>query len=192
MENDKNGILSGAADSLSGKKPIPEKVVKHIITRKGKNADGKPVNIHTHVHEHPVHPDEEHVTEGNKGLADHMKKHLGDPDNDAAADAAAKPDTANPDATKTGVAPVVPTGGTGAASNSPTSATKNSGAATGGAVTITMSPSSTSTGTTTGAGAGANKGSSGKDAGKSEKSDKPQNVHIHVDARGVSGHANGQ
>ena len=192
MENVKNNPLSGVADELGGAKPTPAKVVKHIVTRQGKNAAGKPVNIHTHVHEHSAHPDEEHVTEGNDALANHMKKHIGDPGADAdqdAADPAAKPDTSDPDATTPGVSPVIPAGGTGAASNSPTSATRNSGAATGGAVTITMSPSSTSTGTTTGAGAGANKGGNGQDKGDGKSEKPPQNVNITVDARGMSGHA---
>jgi hypothetical protein len=87
----------------------------------------------------------------------------------------------------------IPTGGTGAASNSPTSATKNSGAATGGAVTITMSPSSTSTSTGS-SGPGSSSGTgSGKDAGEKggKEAEKHQHVHIKVDARGMSGHANG-
>jgi len=175
----------GVASILGGKPDTAPKEINHIVTRKGTTASGKPVNVHTHVHKNPAHPDEEHVTEGNKGLADHMTKHLGEAKEDApdtnAANAPAKPDATASQA--------IPTGGTGAASNSPTSATRNSGAATGGAVTITMSPSSTSTGTTTGAGAGASKGGNGNDksGGKSEKP--PQNVNITVDARGMSGHA---
>jgi hypothetical protein len=76
----KNSAMSSIAEDLGGHADKPAKVIKHVIVRKAKNKDGKHINIHTHVHTHPeAHPDEEHVTEGNDGLAEHMLEHQGEP-----------------------------------------------------------------------------------------------------------------
>ena len=71
------GTLASVSDELSGKAAKPKKEIKHIITKKA--ADGKN-HIHTHVHTHPEHhPDEDHVSQGNDGLASHMLEHMGTP-----------------------------------------------------------------------------------------------------------------
>jgi hypothetical protein len=77
------------AEELAGKSEKPAKEIKHIIVKKAKTKDGKHVNVHTHVHTHPEHhPDEEHVTEGNDGLVEHMLEHQGEPNpGEAEADA---------------------------------------------------------------------------------------------------------
>jgi hypothetical protein len=62
------------AGSLGGSE-TPKKEIKHIITRKAKSGG----HIHTHVHTHPAHPDEDHVTHGDDQLAEHMMMHMGTP-----------------------------------------------------------------------------------------------------------------
>lgn len=66
-------------DELGGKKKKGPKEIKHIISRKGKDHEGNHVVIHTHVHTHPEHADEEHISDGDDQLADHMMEHLGTP-----------------------------------------------------------------------------------------------------------------
>ena len=76
----KHSAMDAVAGELGGKKEeTPKKEIKHIIVRKAKNKEGKHVNIHTHVHTHPAHPDEEHTTEGNDQLVDHMLENQGEP-----------------------------------------------------------------------------------------------------------------
>ena len=61
----------------------PKKVIKHIISRKVHGG-----HVHTHVHTHPAHPDEEHVTQGTDGMVDHMLEHNSEPNpGEAEADA---------------------------------------------------------------------------------------------------------
>lgn len=98
----KNNPMASVADELGGKSEKPAKEIKHIIVRKGKTKDGKHVNVHTHVHTHPQHhPDEEHVTEGNDGLVNHMLDHQGEPN----------PGEAEADAGQSGIPGAAPTGG---------------------------------------------------------------------------------
>ncbi len=95
------------SDELGGKKEKPKKEIKHIITKK--SADGKH-HIHTHVHTHPEHPDEEHVSTGNDGLVDHMLEHQGEP-NPGEAEADAGQSGIEPQATAGAAAQPQPTQG---------------------------------------------------------------------------------
>ena len=75
------------SDELAGKKEDkPKKEIKHIITRKDHGGKG---HIHTHVHTNPAaHPDEEHVTNGDDEMAEHMMQNMGTPNpGEAEADA---------------------------------------------------------------------------------------------------------
>lgn len=64
-----------AKHSMSGGEDKPKKEIKHVITRK---AHGKGY-IHTHVHTHPAHPDEEHISPDQDGMVEHMMEHMGSP-----------------------------------------------------------------------------------------------------------------
>jgi hypothetical protein len=64
-----------------GSEKPPKKEIKHIIT--SKTHDGK--YMHKHVHHHPSHEDEVHVSNDLAGLKDHMAAHAdGGADSDAA------------------------------------------------------------------------------------------------------------
>jgi len=80
--------MKSVADELGGKSEKPAKEIKHIVSRKAKTKDGKHVVVHTHVHTHPAHPDEEHVTSGDDEMAEHMMQNMGTPNpGEAEADA---------------------------------------------------------------------------------------------------------
>ena len=82
----KHNAMDAVAGELGGKKEeTPKKEIKHIITRKAHGGKG---HIHTHVHTHPAHPDEEHVTQGDDDMAEHMMQAMGSPNpGEAEADA---------------------------------------------------------------------------------------------------------
>lgn len=74
--NAMSGPMAGAADALSGKVDKPKKEIKHIKTEKAKNGG----YIHTHTHTHPeAHPDEQHISADQDGMAAHMMEHMGTP-----------------------------------------------------------------------------------------------------------------
>ena len=82
----KHGTMSSVAEELGGKSEKPKKEIKHMHNKKAAGGKG---HIHVHVHTHPeVHPDEEHVRNGNDGLADHILENMGAPNpGEAEADA---------------------------------------------------------------------------------------------------------
>src|SRR5208337_3728997 len=107
----KHNSMSSVAEELGGKAATPKKEIKHIITKKAAGGKG---HIHVHVHTHPeVHPDEEHISNGNDGLADHMMEHMGEPN----------PGEAEADAGQSGIPPAAASGGAPAAGPAPNAAT---------------------------------------------------------------------
>ena len=60
------------------KAAMPKKVVHEMKIRRGKSGG----HIITHVHKHPVHPDEEHVTSTKEDLMKHVMEHMGKPEPD--------------------------------------------------------------------------------------------------------------
>lgn len=78
-----NDVYDAIKEHLSGSEEKPPKRIKHIITRKVHGG-----HLHTHVHDHPAHPDEEHVTQGTDGMVDHLLQHNSEPNpGEAEADA---------------------------------------------------------------------------------------------------------
>ena len=69
-------LKEAVKSELSGEHKKAPKVIKHIVTKKDAGGKG---HIHVHVHTHPEdHPDEEHISQGNDGLMDHMMQHMGE------------------------------------------------------------------------------------------------------------------
>jgi len=97
-----NSTYGLAADKMSGGEHKPEKAIHHITTRKAANNS----HIHEHHHTHPEHhPMEEHTTQGDDGMVEHMMANMGQPNpGEAEADAGQSgiPATAAP---PTGAAP---------------------------------------------------------------------------------------
>lgn len=74
-ENMKHKKMAAAAEHLSDHKPAKApKKIKHIITAKAASGG----YTHTHVHDHPDHPDEMHVSPNMDGMMDHMMQHMGE------------------------------------------------------------------------------------------------------------------
>ena len=79
---DTYGLAKG---NMSGHEDVPAKVIQHIRTRKSANGG----HIHEHHHTHPEHhPMEEHSTQGDDGMVEHMMDNMGTPNpGEAEADA---------------------------------------------------------------------------------------------------------
>lgn len=94
---EKENPMSGLFDKVPGRtaeKP-PKKEIKHIVT--SKTHDGK--FLHKHVHHHPAHEDELHVSNDAKERDAHMAAHM---------DGGADSDVAQMTAAPAPVAPVAP------------------------------------------------------------------------------------
>lgn len=100
-----------AADKMSGHESKPEKKIKHIATRKSANGG--------HIHEHhfthsDAHPMEEHSTQGDDAMVDHMMQNMGTPNpGEAEADAGQSgipPAAGTSPAASAGAAPAAPMG----------------------------------------------------------------------------------
>lgn len=86
-----------AKSGMAGSDHMPEKKIKHIVTRKSANGG----HVHEHHHTHPdVHPMEEHTTQGDDGMVGHMMDNMGTPN----------PGEAQADAGQSGIPPAAPTG----------------------------------------------------------------------------------
>lgn len=69
------GLAHDALSHNAEEPQAPKKVVKDMKIRRSANGG----HIVTHVHSHFEHPDEEHTTQGTKGLLNHVMQHMTDP-----------------------------------------------------------------------------------------------------------------
>lgn len=75
IPKEKNMMANPIKDSVMGEKK-PKKEIKEIRTRKAKSGG----YIHEHHHTAPEHhPMEEHATQSQDGMVDHMMQHMGEP-----------------------------------------------------------------------------------------------------------------
>ena len=78
------GLAEGVLSHDAPKQEMPKKMIHEMRIRKGKSGG----HIITHVHKHPMHPDEEHVTSTKADLMKHVMKHMAEPDEPESADMA--------------------------------------------------------------------------------------------------------
>jgi hypothetical protein len=69
------GLAHEALSHDAEEPQAPKKVVKDMKIRRSANNG----HIVTHIHAHFEHPDEEHTTQGTKGLLNHVMQHMTDP-----------------------------------------------------------------------------------------------------------------
>jgi hypothetical protein len=86
-------VYDAVKENMSGNEKPPKRI-KHIITKKVHGG-----HIHTHVHDHPAHSDEDHVSQGTDGMVDHMLEHSSEPN----------PGEAEADAGQSGIPPAAQT-----------------------------------------------------------------------------------
>ena len=70
------GLAEGVLSHDAPKMQMPKKVIHEMKIRRGKSGG----HIITHVHKHPMHPDEEHVVANKADLLKHVADHMSEPE----------------------------------------------------------------------------------------------------------------